>query len=156
MAKVSRFEDLKCWPKARELVRVIYQITSTASLSKDYRLVDQLRSAAVSIMSNIAEGFSRYHAKEFIRFLDIAQSSAAEVKSLLYAVEDQQYLPVNETQFLQKLADDCRYLTLGLVKYCSKNLDNKFDKIKEPSAEYSITQNPEFWNLPNEFINTTT
>lgn len=146
----------KVTPFARELVKIIYQVTIIAPQSKDYRLVDQLRSAAVSIMSNIAECFSRYHAKEFVRFLDIAQSSAAEVKSLLYVVEDQKYLPVSEIQFLQKLADDCRYLTLGLLKCCSKNLDGKSVQVKEPMAEYSIARGPEFWNLPDEFINTNT
>lgn len=153
MAKVTRFEDLMCWQKSRELAKIIYQVTIIAPLSKDYRLVDQLRSAAVPIMSNIAEGLSRYHTREFIRFLDIAQSSASEVKSLLYVVQDQQYLPVNEVRVLQKLTDDCRYLTLGVLKYCSKNLDNKSVQVKEPTAEYSITRDAEFWNLPDEFIN---
>lgn len=153
MAKISRFEDLICWQKARELVNRIYEVSKTEHLFKDYRLRDQLRSAAVSIMSNIAEGFSRYHKKEFIRFLNIAQSSTTEVKSLLYVVQDQHYIPASEIQSLQKSADDCRYLTLGLLKYCSKNLNGKSDKIKEPLAEYMTTEGSDFLNLPDEFVN---
>ncbi|NIV12362.1 MAG: four helix bundle protein, partial [Aliifodinibius sp.] len=108
MGKITRFEDLKCWQKARRLVKEIYKITNEEPLSKDYKLRDQLRSAAVSVMSNIAEGFSRYHKKDFIRFLDIAQSSAAEVRSLMYVVSDQNYVSADQIKAIQKLADNCR------------------------------------------------
>lgn len=92
MGKITRFEDLRCWQEARQLVKNIYQLTAFGKLSKDYGLKDQLQRASVSIMTNIAEGFSRYHKKEFIRFLNISQSSASEVKSLLYILSDLEYV----------------------------------------------------------------
>ena len=91
MPKIERFEDLRCWQKSREMTSEVYDLVESSDLSNDYRLRDQLTGAAVSTMSNIAEGFARYHKKDFIRFLDYAQSSAAEVKSLLYVVLDQKY-----------------------------------------------------------------
>jgi len=81
MSKITRFEDLICWQKARELVNNNYTITELGPLSKDFGLKGQLRRASVSAMTNIAKGFSRLHRKEFIRFLDISQSSAMEVRS---------------------------------------------------------------------------
>lgn len=87
--KITKFEDLLCWQQARLLVNDIYTVTKAGELSKDYGLKNQLQRAVVSAMTNIAEGFSRYHRREFIRFLDIAQSSLWEVNSLLYIVFDQ-------------------------------------------------------------------
>lgn len=92
MAKITRFEDLICWRKAKSLVSLIYRLTREGPFSKDYPLRDQIRRAAISSMTNIAEGFSRFHKKEFIRFLDISQSSTEEVKSLLYIALDQKYI----------------------------------------------------------------
>ena len=83
MTKITRFEDLICWQKAKSLVNLIYRLTKEGPFSKDYPLRDQIRRAAISSMTNIAEGFSRFHKKDFIRFLDISQSSIEEVKSLL-------------------------------------------------------------------------
>ena len=81
MSKITRFEDLICWQKARELVNNNYTITELGPLSKDFGLKGQLRRASVSAMTNITKEFSRLHRKEFIRFLDISQSSAMEVRS---------------------------------------------------------------------------
>ncbi len=64
--KIERFEDLEVWQLARELVRSVYKMTSKTRISKDFGLVSQLQRSAVSIMSNIAEGFERKSKKEFI------------------------------------------------------------------------------------------
>ena len=92
MATVERFEDLEVWQGARGVVNAIYQISSDGVFSRDYGLRDQIRRAAVSIASNIAEGFSRHSNKEFIQFLFIAKGSAAEVQSQLYTALDQDYI----------------------------------------------------------------
>jgi len=67
--KIQRFEDMKVWQDARELVNQIYKSTSGQKFSKDFGLRDQIQRAAVSIMSNIAEGYERDSNKELIRFL---------------------------------------------------------------------------------------
>jgi four helix bundle protein len=85
MAKVERFEDLRCWQEARILVKEIYLLTERGKLAKDFDTRSQLRRAALSMMNNIAEGFGKYSNNEFIRYLDIANNSASEVKvSFMY------------------------------------------------------------------------
>lgn len=149
MAKVTKFEDLICWQKARTLVRNVYSISKSGELSKDFGLKDQLQRAAVSSMTNIAEGFARYHRKEFIRFLDISQSSTTEVKSLLYVVLDQQYLDSESVKSLQDDSDEVHALTMGLLKYLDSSIST--NKVSEHLPEYGNTIHS--WDIPNEFIN---
>ena len=96
MAKVERFEDLEVWQAARDMVNAIYRASATGVFSRDYGLRDQIRRAAISVPSNIAEGFSRHSNKELIQFLFIAKGSAAEVQSQLYTALDQGYIPQGE------------------------------------------------------------
>jgi four helix bundle protein len=83
MGSVTRFEDLVAWQRARELNREIYAATRSGPIARDFSLVNQIRSAAASIMSNIAEGFERGGAAEFHQFLVIAKGSCGEVRSNL-------------------------------------------------------------------------
>ena len=81
---IRRFEDIEAWQEARRLVNLVYEaINGNQNFQKDYRLINQIQGAAVSTMANIAEGFSRRSNKEFIQFLFISKSSAAEVQSHL-------------------------------------------------------------------------
>ena len=80
--RINRFEDLECWQEARKHVNVVYTaMRSNEQFQHDYRLRDQSTGAAVSVMGNISEGFVRRSNKEFIQFLFIAVSSAAELQS---------------------------------------------------------------------------
>jgi four helix bundle protein len=81
---VQRFEDLQAWQKARELVVVIYAMTREGEFAKDFGLRDQIQRAAVSIMSNLAEGFERGTRPDFHRFVVIAKASCAELRSQIY------------------------------------------------------------------------
>jgi four helix bundle protein len=99
MGKVERFEDLKAWEKARALTKAIYLTTRQSGFALDYGLSRQMQRAAVSIMSNIAEGFERNRAAEFHQFLSIAKGSCAELRSQLYVSLDIGYL--NQDQFNQ-------------------------------------------------------
>ena len=90
--QVRNFEDLEIWKDARALTREIYQLTRDSKFSKDFALRDQIRRAAVSIMSNIAEGFERGGNQEFIQFLYVAKASCGEVRSQLYVALDQSYV----------------------------------------------------------------
>jgi four helix bundle protein len=89
---IQNFEDLEIWKEARCLTREIYKLSKAANFSKDYSLRDQMRRAAVSIMSNIAEGFERGGNQEFIQFLYIAKASCGELRSELYVAVDQEYV----------------------------------------------------------------
>ncbi len=83
-----RFEELESWQQARQLTREIYTMTRSAEIAKDFGLCGQIQRASVSIMSNIAEGFERQHIAEKLQFYNVARGSTAEVRSLLYVVED--------------------------------------------------------------------
>jgi four helix bundle protein len=117
MALVERFEDLRCWQATRELANMVYVLSRQGPLAKDFDLRSQIRRAAVGAMSNIAEGFGRFSDKEFIRFLEMSQSSSQEVKSLTYLIEDQKQLTLEEILTLRNQAEKSKSLTLGLVRY---------------------------------------
>ena len=88
MVLIKRFEDIHGWQEARKLVRQVYSLTRESTFAKDYGLCNQIQRAAVSAMTNIAEGFDCESKKEFARFLGIARRSAVEVQSLLYTALD--------------------------------------------------------------------
>jgi four helix bundle protein len=90
--KIKTFEDIEAWQKARTLVYEVYRITGRGGFAKDYGLKDQIRRAAVSIMSVIAEGFGRRSSRAFANFLNYGHGSTAEVQSHLYAALDQGYI----------------------------------------------------------------
>jgi len=100
-----RFEDLVFWQQARELTRAIYTLTQKNGFSRDYGLKDQIQRAAVSIMSNIAEGFSRGTNVEFSQFLFIAKGSLSEVQSQLYVALDLAYITQDEFRQVYAKAD---------------------------------------------------
>lgn len=104
MSKANSFEDLKAWQLARELVRDVYLLTNETGFDKDRALKDQLRRAAVSGMANIAEGFERGSAQEFIRFLYMVRGSAGEVRSHLYVAKDLNYIEQPSFERIQKQA----------------------------------------------------
>ena len=82
------FEDLDSWQQTREMVSKIYDLTRNEPLCRDFGICTQLQRAGISIMSNLAEGFERAHIPEKSQFYNIARGSAAEVRSLLFVIED--------------------------------------------------------------------
>jgi four helix bundle protein len=117
MATFKKFEEIECWKKARELTRRIYHITSKPAFAKDFGLRDQIRRAAVSVMSNIAEGYDRSGTAEFIHFLATAKGSAAEVRCQLYVAIDQGYVQEDNFVELNALAAETGNMIGGLMKY---------------------------------------
>ena len=101
--KIEKFEDFIAWQKARQLAREIYNVTNLDRFARDFGLKDQIRRSAVSIMSNIAEGFERGRPSEFHQFLSIAKGSCAEVRSQLYVALDAEYL--TQEQFGRLMAN---------------------------------------------------
>ena len=97
MGTIKSFEDYEIWKTAREITRQVYCLTRGKAFSKDYALRNQICSASISIMSNIAEGHESQTGNTFIRHLGIAKGSVGEVRSQLYAALDQKY--INEAEF---------------------------------------------------------
>ncbi len=124
MATIERFEDILAWQKARCLVNEIYSICRIGAISKDYQLRNQLQRAAISAMTNIAEGFSRHSHRDFAHFLDIARGSAAEVQSLLYIAKDVGYLNDQQFSAVYKQAGETVSLIAGFTNYLRRNYGN--------------------------------
>ena len=93
---MERFEDLVAWQKARELTTLVYRLSGEGHFSRDFGLRDQIRRAAVSVMSNVAEGFERGGNREFRNFLSIAKGSCGELESQLVVARDQDYISSDE------------------------------------------------------------
>ena len=85
---MMKFEDLEAWQSARKLTKQIYGLTRAPELARDFGVTGQIQRASVSIMSNTAEGFERSHLQEKLQFYNVARGSTAEVRSLLYVIED--------------------------------------------------------------------
>ena len=117
MATIERFEDIEAWKKARSLTRNIYQISSAGEFARDYGLRDQIRRAAVSGMSNIAEGFERGGNKEFIQFLSNAKGSVGEVRSQIYVALDARFVSQVQFDHLYGEATETSRLIAGLMRY---------------------------------------
>ena len=117
MANIKQFEDIEAWKKGRALAKGIYTVTAEGAFAKDYGLKDQIRRAAVSVISNVAEGFSRQTDKEFVQFLHIAKGSASEVQSQLYIALDLGYISQEEFSKLYNQADEVAKLISGFIRY---------------------------------------
>ena len=120
MATVRQFEDLVAWQKSRELVKGVY---ANLRDCKDYGFRDQIQRAAVSVMSNIAEGFERGTQAEFLNYLYIAKGSAGEVRAQLYVALDVGYLNIETFKYLS-----------GLAVECSRLIQSFSEKVKAGSA----------------------
>jgi len=116
-ARIQRFEDVEAWQKARELSRHVYRVSGAGVFARDHNLVSQIRRAAISTMSNIAEGFERRSDKEFLHFLGVARGSAAEVRSLLYLAHDVGLLADAEFEELCRVTAETTRLISGLMRY---------------------------------------
>lgn len=117
MAKIERFEEIKAWQLAKDLVTTVYRSSENGRFAQDYSLRDQIRRAAVSVMSNIDEGFERGTDKDFQRFLYMAKGSAGEVRSHLFVANELGYLTVEEFSILRGKAEDVSKSLSGFITY---------------------------------------
>lgn len=118
--KVERFEDLIAWQKSRELTTRIYTLSQNGNFARDYGLRDQIRRAAVSVMSNLAEGFERGGRAEFHQFLVVAKGSCAEVRSQLFVALDVGYISEEEFEQAVGQATEVARIIGGLRSAVSK------------------------------------
>lgn len=116
--KIEKFEDIKAWQEARLLVRYIFDVINiNKTLQREFRFKDQLTSSAVSIMANIAEGFSRRSNREFAQFLFISKGSVAELQSHLYVALDQKFISKDSFDMLYKQLDKIARLLSNFITY---------------------------------------
>jgi four helix bundle protein len=105
---VQKFEELKVYQQARELTNRVYATTRKLTFARDRSLVDQIRRAAVSVVSNIAEGYERGTTQEFVQFLYIAKGSCGEVRAQLGVALDQEYLSAEDYDLM---TNQCRLVS---------------------------------------------
>ncbi|NOS80859.1 MAG: four helix bundle protein [Nitrospira sp.] len=117
MATIERFEDIKSWQAARELVSAVYRVSGRGKFEKDFGLRDQIQRASVSVMANIAEGFERGSDREFHRFLYIAKGSAGEVRSHLFVALDLGYISDEEFSDLRTKSEEVARSLSGFITY---------------------------------------
>ena len=112
MRSISRFEDLIVWQKAKALTVEVYRVTAAGRFGRDYGLARQVQRSAVSVMSNIAEGFDRNTRPEFARFLMIAKGSAGELRSQLHLAGELEYVqPEDAARLIAASAELTRMIT---------------------------------------------
>lgn len=117
MARIDRFDDIQAWQKAREVSAAIYKLCQVGDLAKDFGLRDQIRRTAVSVQSNIAEGYGREGNKEFKHFLRIAKGSACEFRSQLYNLLDAEYIDNITFEKLYQQSEEIERLIGGFINY---------------------------------------
>ena len=116
MGKVVSYKDLDIWKKGIELVKNIYQITERFPRSETYGLTSQLRRCAVSIPSNVAEGFRRQYSKEFKQFLSVAMGSAAELETQIIIAKELNYIDSEAEMKILETVDHLSRMIFNLNK----------------------------------------
>ena len=124
MSGFKTFEDIVAWQKARVLCNEVYRISNQGNFAKDFELRNQSRRAAISVLSNIAEGFERQTKKEFYQFLHIAKGSCGEMRAQSYVALDQNYITQEEFATLVKLMNDVINLLGGLIINIRKQIEH--------------------------------
>jgi four helix bundle protein len=126
---IKSFEDIVAWQKGIELSKLIYQVSNSTQLSKDFGLRDKMRRASVSVPSNIAGGFERKENKEFIQFMYVSLGSLAELQTqtiicfeLNYIDEENKYIIISKVMEIRKM--------LTAFQSVLKNSEYKGEKFK--------------------------
>lgn len=114
MAALKQVEEIRAWQKARALCKRIYSITNEGRFARDFGLRDRIRRAAVSVMSNIAEGFEPGGTGEFVQFLAAAKGSAGEMRAQRDVAHDQSYIDRHQFDELTKNVDEVSKMINGL------------------------------------------
>jgi four helix bundle protein len=136
MPTITRFEDIEAWQTARTLTRLIYALSGEGAFARDFGLRDQMRRAAVSIMSNIAEGFESRTQAMFIEYLGRARASAGEVRAQAYVALDVGH--INQVQFEQllDLVEKSSRQIARFIHYLETQPNNP--RLREEGPEYHV------------------
>jgi four helix bundle protein len=134
---IEKFEELIAWQKARSLTAEVYKATAEGDFCKDFGLKNQIQRAAVSVMSNIAEGFERARPAEFHQFLSMSKASCAELRSQLYVAFDVGYLSGKQFEELMTLAQEVARIIGGLRASVERNRDAQRKSLSTQSSAHS-------------------
>lgn len=146
MAKIERFEQIEAWQTARQLTKLVYQLSGSGEFARDFGLRDQMRRAAVSIMSNIAEGFESRSDKLFADLLGRARGSAGELRSQTYVAVDVGYISEGQARDVFAIAERCSRQISNFMWYLHKN---PVRQLREDHAEYAPTDSTDRLDRPD-------
>jgi len=127
---VRRFEDLLVWQTARELVRGVYRASISQKLSADYALQNQMKRAAVSIVSNIAEGFERGTRKQNLEFCYMAKGSAGELRTQVIVARDVGLIDETAYEWLHNMCEKCSRQLQLYIRHL------RATRVQYPGAKY--------------------
>ena len=136
MPTITRFEEIEAWKTARELTRMVYSLTEQGSFARDFGLKNQIQRAAVSIMSNIAEGFECRTQAQFLDYLGHAKASAGEVRCQLYVASDLQYINQDQFNRVFDLADKSSRQIARFISYLETHPQSR--RVRDEGSEYEF------------------
>jgi four helix bundle protein len=136
MPTITRFEDIEAWQTARELTRMVYALTEQRQFAKDFGLRNQIQRAAVSVMSNVAEGFESRTQAQFLEYLGHSKASAGEVRGQLYIAIDLKYLTPEQFDQAYELADKSARQIARFMNYLETHPQSR--RVREEGSEYEV------------------
>lgn len=136
MATITRFEDIEAWQTARTLTQTVYAFSGQGAFARDFGLRDQMCRAAVSIMSNIAEGFESRTQAMFIEYLGRARASAGELRAQTYVALDVGYINQAQFEHLRDLAEKCSRQIARFIQYLETRPNSL--RLREEGVEYHV------------------
>jgi len=114
--KPAKFEQMTAWKKARELTKAVYAISKRSKLTQEFDLRRQMCRAAVSVASNIAEGFEREGNREFLRFWSFSKGSCGELRAQIFIAHDQSFITEDQFLFLHHRSVELSKILAGIIK----------------------------------------
>jgi len=148
MSTISRFEDIEAWQTARGLTRLVYALSNEGTFARDFGLRDQMRRAAVSVMSNIAEGFESRTSPLLIEFLGRAKGSAGELRAQTYVALDAGYIAQAQFDQLFDLVDKCSRQISRFMTYLGRSNVRTLQRSNVENAKEKGVGMPERSNVP--------
>jgi four helix bundle protein len=146
MAEIRNYKDLIAWQRAMELVKAVYLASETLPAKERFGLQMQMRRAAVSVPSNIAEGHGRRSRSDYVRFLDIARASPNELETQLLIAVQLRYLSDVATQPAIRLCEEVQRILRGLIssleRYNASGRTPKPSELRAKSSELGNSRPP--------------
>ena len=136
MGTITRFEEIEGWQSARELAKLVYALSNEGLFARDFGLRDQMRRAAVSVMSNVAEGFESRTQSLFVEFLGRAKASGGELRAQAYVALDAGYIDQPEFDGLFDLTEKCSRQISRFMSYLQTHPDHR--RVREDEVEYHV------------------
>lgn len=136
MSEIKSYQDLEVWKQSKDLVTAVYRLTKNYPKEESYGLVNQMRRAAVSIPSNIAEGCGRNHTKDSIQFFFISRGSLYEVETQIVISNELAYVDKQTTDEILIRIQTCKKLLNGFINYFQSKPDKQLTTINEQLIEY--------------------